>query len=56
MEDRVISAGGVFLLVAAGTLVAGAVMGQVGRAVAIAVLVGGFFGVLTFMISEGEGN
>lgn len=51
MDDRTIRAMGVFVLVAAGTVVAGAVQGRLLEGLLIGFFVGSMFGVLTFMLS-----
>jgi len=48
--DRSIGAMGVFVLVAAGTVVAGAIQGQLIEGLLIGFFTGGMFGVLTFML------
>lgn len=55
MDDRTVGAIGVFVLVAAGTVVAGAIQGQLREGVLIGFLTGGMFGVLTFiLLGRGE--
>lgn len=50
MNDAVINALGVFVAVAAGTVVAGFVMGQLRTALLLAVLVGATFATATYLL------
>jgi hypothetical protein len=52
MRESTVTAAGVFVLVTAGTLVAGAIMGQFADALLIGPIVGGFFAVLSFLLAR----
>ncbi|MFC6962696.1 hypothetical protein [Halocatena marina] len=50
MDDAVINALGVFVVVGAGIIVAGLVMGQLRAALLLSVSVGATFGVMTYFL------